>query len=146
MNENGNWYDHLKPSNNAEAGCYFLIVFLFLWGLGIYLELVYALEVTGRLFILAWVYWSAYTTASRRSKGLESSSLPASKLHLVAFLLMLSGLAGLLFVQGVSYLIFPLEILVISLVWGLVSLAGFVFFLARLERLTDFFLRYVSKD
>ena len=146
MNENGNWYDHLKPSNNAELGCYFGMAWFLVGGVLMYLQASLAFEVAGLLFMLAWVYWWAYTLAYRSHKRLEDISLPASKLHLVASLLMLSGVTGFLLLQGISDLIALLEIPVISLVVGLASLVGFVFFLTRFNRLADFLLRYVSKE
>ena len=146
MKENGNWYDHLKPSNNAELGCYLGMAYLLVGGLLVYLQAFHAFEVAGLLFALVWVYWWAYTLAYRRHKRLEDISLSPSKLHLVASLLMLSGIAGYLLLNGISDLIALLEIPVISLVVGLASLVGFVFFLTRFNRLADFLLRYVSKE
>ena len=146
MKENGNWYDHLKPSNNAELGCYLGMAYLLVGGLLVYLQAFHAFEVAGLLFALVWVYWWAYTLAYRRHKRLEDISLSPSKLHLVAFLLMLSGVAGYLLLQGIAYLIVPLEIPVITVVVVLIAMGGFVFFLTRFNRLADFLLRYVSKE
>ena len=146
MKENGNWYDHLKPSNNAELGCYMMIILLLCWAPVIYLDAVYPSEMAGVVLGLSLAYWWAYAVAYSRHKRLEDISLPAHKLHLVAFLLVLSGVAGLLLILGIRYLIDPLEIFVISLVWGLVSVVVFMLILIRLDRLTDFFLRYVSKE
>ena len=146
MNENGNWYDHLKPSNNVELGCYLILAYLLVGGLLMYLRASLAFEVAGLLFPLVWVYWWAYALAYRRHKRLEDISLSPSKLHLVASLLMLSGIAGYLLLNGISDLIALLEIPVISLVVGLASLVGFVFFLTRFNQLADFLLRYVSKE
>ncbi len=145
MKENGNWYDHLKPSNNAELGCYMMIILLLCGAPVLYLNIVPS-AMAGGLLALSWAYWWAYTLAYRRHKQLEGISLPPSKLHLAAFLLVLSGVAGVLLIQGVSYLILPLKIFVLSSAWGLVSVTGLMLFLMRLERLADFFLRYVSKE
>jgi hypothetical protein len=137
------WYDHLKPSNGAEAGCYKLVIVTLLLAGAIYVNVAAEIIVTTVFMAIMamWVYWLGHSLVVRRSKQLENTPLSTYKLRLVELMLSLIGLGAWFFLTGLSYLAAFWNWPLLSLFVSIAGLGGVIWFGLKVEPLVDFLLK-----
>jgi hypothetical protein len=141
------WYDHLKPSNGAEAGCYRLLLAGFLLAGAVYVEVATntLLTTIGMTIMVMWVYWLVHITILRRSKQLENFTTFASyKLRWAERMLVLIGLGTWFFFAGLSYLAAFWNWPLLSFLIGIAGLGGLLWFWLNIEPVVDFLLKRVG--
>jgi hypothetical protein len=141
------WYDHLKPTNGAEAGCYRLLLAGFLLAGAVYVEVAAdtILTTIAITIMVMWGYWLVHITILRRSKQLENiTTFPSYKLRLAELMLILIGLGAWFFFVGLSYLAAFWNWPFLSFLVSIAGLGGLLWFGLKVEPLVDFLLKRVG--